>query len=182
MAGKRKAYHALTEEGAESLRLSTEALRGVADQFLDWTPVFAPYDERSIIDGFCIDKKTKEVVGMFEAKTRFHTVEEFKTRFHNKWLLSHDKIYRARVMTEWLHLPFWAFLYMAPSKIAAVARVWNADNGTEVRHNVAQATTSKNIKKVEEKVTDCCLFQLEDFDFYDLTDFASDMQIRPARH
>jgi hypothetical protein len=174
------AYHALTSKGQESERLSSEATAHVCQQFLDWEPFYLPSTKRAVIDGFCVDKKSREVVGMFEAKTRFETVERFKTDFHNVWMLSHDKVFRSRVMTDWLHIPLWGIVYLAPSKTCVVGRLWNDKNHTEVRYTVATATMTSNINKTTNKVADCCFFRIENLDFYDLTGHVSDIQTRPA--
>jgi len=59
-------------------------------------------------DGFLI--KNGEVIALFESKCRKMTLEQLEK--YGSWLITHQKIKKCKLLSEYLRIPFIGFLYL----------------------------------------------------------------------
>ena len=76
-----------------------------------------------VCDGFLI--KDGEVIALFESKCRKMTMEQLKK--YNSWLITYEKIFKCRLLSEYLRVPFIGFLYLLDDEVIMHWNITDSD-------------------------------------------------------
>lgn len=70
-----------------------------------------PKDSPAKVDA--ILSRGEEIIGLAETKCRYNiTLQDFKRKFHNEWLVTWEKVESGLKMAEQLCVPLYGFLYL----------------------------------------------------------------------
>jgi hypothetical protein len=99
-----------SEKGRETVRQESKMLKYIEDC---WGVTIIGTKKESddadaVCDGFLV--KNKEIVGLFESKCRKLSLE--KLNEYGTWLITHEKIKKCKLLSEYLRVPFLGFLYL----------------------------------------------------------------------
>lgn len=109
----------LTPKGQESLRYERVALEAYRFAHPDVHIFETRKDTDAKIDGMLV--RDDEIVGIFETKCRNATHEQMKK--WGTWLITHQKVVDAAVISELMRVPFYGFLYLIPDNTLLVWQV-----------------------------------------------------------
>lgn len=99
---------------------------------------------KAVIDGelLCYDK----ILCLVEQKSRFNfTLEQFRSTFKNRWLVTYDKIVRAELCCELMQLPLEGFLWIVQSKCLLRKVIWTPEEGRLVDLYTAETKTQMTV-------------------------------------
>lgn len=134
----------LSERGAESARQEEIAAKIYEHKYPFVSYVSTPKDKPCVVDA--ILSTEKKVIAVVECKCRQSTKEEFETRFRNEWLVTKRKIDDAIDFAEKLYVPMVGFLYLIPSKVLLVKKIFDPDVGftCNIRHEKTRTQATIN--------------------------------------
>ena len=99
-----------SEKGQETVRQENKMLKYIEDC---WgvkaiTTKKESEDADAVCDGFLV--KNKEVIALFESKCR--NLSLAKLTEYGTWLITHEKIKKCKLLSEYIRIPFIGFLYL----------------------------------------------------------------------
>lgn len=136
----------LTPRGQETLKQERRALELFLSSYggSGYGFVETPKDQPADIDGF-IHKEGVLVCGI-EVKCRNMSVEDLKSKFANKWLITNDKLDRGVSICERLCIDFKGFLYLAPDDLLLVVPIWSAaEKAYKSSVDIIESRTQKTV-------------------------------------
>lgn len=99
---------------------------------------------KAIIDGqlLCYDK----ILCLVEQKSRFNfTLEEFRSTFENRWLVTYGKIVKAELCCEFMQLPLEGFLWIVQSKCLLRKVIWTPEKKRIANLYTAETETKRTV-------------------------------------
>lgn len=110
----------LTPKGQESLSDERD-IKGWFEATFKLTYVETPKHRAAFVDAVIVKD---EVVAVVETKCRYNTsLDDFKTKFKNEWLITWEKLNSGIRISKDLAVPFYAILYLVESGIVMTIRV-----------------------------------------------------------
>ena len=131
-----------TEKGQESVRQEQNAIFLFHDAYPDWKYIETPKNSPCAADGFLA--KNNVLCGVVETKCRDMTIEQFD-KFNLEWLVTMQKIIDCVKIAESLHVHLFGFLYLIPSKMLLIKKIWDNKEGFVVDFNVIKSETQATI-------------------------------------
>ena len=133
----------LTPKGQKSIVDEQKAKAIFLRNFSEYNYIETHKDKSADVDAFL----TKDLVikAIIETKCRYDvTIEEFKERYKSQWLITFDKLERAKVLAKILQVDVVGFLYLVQSETLLVQKI--IDDGEYVGRIVIEKTkTQKTI-------------------------------------
>lgn len=116
----------LTPKGQQSQRHAERAIyiyeRSFPDRDVRMTDPESPAD----IDVLIFKGR---LFGIAEIKCRDMTLRQLEGQFENRWLITNDKLTRARAVADALQAHLFGFLYLIPDDLLLVQPIYAASNG-----------------------------------------------------
>jgi len=143
-----------TPRGQQTLRDEQIAAQILTENHTRFTYVATPKDGPATVDALLV-RDGVEIVGVAETKCRYDmTLADLRTKRGNEWLVTWDKVDRARQVGQGLGVGLWGFLFLTkdrvllsiqisdsnglltqPVRIAATPTQRTVNGGTAVRNN-----------------------------------------------
>lgn len=133
----------LTPRGQQTLAQELRAVEIFRSHYPELHYVHTDKDAPVSIDA--VLTKDDEIVAAVECKCRSMTEEEFFEGFDGQWLITFDKLMRAREMAAMLHVPLVAMLYLVPDDIVLVKTLTRKDGTLEVAFSVDKTKTQATV-------------------------------------
>lgn len=129
------------QETREQERAAIELFRALNPSF---SFIETPKDKPVHIDGFIVQQNV--ILAAVETKCRTCTVETFRGQFNNEWLLTRAKFDTAAFHAALLYVPLVGFLYLVPSKVLLVKKLWHPVTGfsTGIRNEETRTQATVN--------------------------------------
>lgn len=119
---------AMTPRGQEALAQARLALRALEArtgvEFVEFSDS-KPAD----VDGFVL--RRGKPVALYEVKARNMSLDDLVGRFRNEWLVSYEKLHRARTLAMSLHLPLFGILHCTKDGVVLTCRIWDEHGNCE---------------------------------------------------
>jgi len=112
-----------TPRGQESVAEETEMFNIIKSKNPSCQFFHTPITKASLIDGFITQKQ--QLLAIYEAKCRRHSLETFQHQFQNEWMISSHKLLAGAQLSKMLEVPFVGYLYIVPNKIVLSAKITN---------------------------------------------------------
>lgn len=81
-----------------------------------------------LIDGIIVTKKPndiRQIVSVVEIKCRNMTREQLRGPYSNEWLLTFEKLEKARALCDLLEVPLYGLLYLIPDKRLLIKELYS---------------------------------------------------------
>lgn len=101
-----------------------------------------PKDKPALVDAVII--KDSVVVAVCETKCRQMTLQQFLD-FHCEWLVTYEKVEKARQICTMLCVPFVGVLYLVPDNIVLYKRIANEDGSWACDITMRETETPKTV-------------------------------------
>ena len=99
----------------------------------------------SIIDAVLVRRLDGVVIGIAETKCRTCDLDQFINEFKSEWLLTFEKILEARKISDALGVPFIGLLYLVPSDVLLMRRIYDPERGWVTPFRVEQTITQATV-------------------------------------
>lgn len=86
-----------------------------------------------------------QIVAAVEQKSRNYSMERFRGEFEELWLMTYDKLLRAREVARSLGVPLYGFLYLVPDQTLLTKRLVGSDGEWTCRFDVRPTRTAATI-------------------------------------
>jgi len=114
----------LTPAGIKTLEDEERAKQIFECHYPSFKYIHTPKDQPSDIDAILIDQN--RVRGVIETKCRYDvTLEEFNTKYKASWLITFDKVLKAKALADGLRVPLYGFLYLKQSDVLMVTKIYS---------------------------------------------------------
>lgn len=134
----------LSPKGQKSREQEMRAVKIWADNFPLISYCETPKDQPGAIDAIMV--KSNQIIGVVETKCRSNiNHEDFKTKFKNQWLITFEKILKAKQTAELLSVPFVGFLYLVEDDILLFETIWKPEIGWNVGIEIEKTETQATI-------------------------------------
>ena len=100
-----------THRGQESVQEENQMLEILRSSY-KCQFIHTPITKAGLIDGFII--RNNELRGIYESKCRRDSLQTFRNKYNNEWLVSFHKLQAGSQIAKALATPFWGFLYLVP--------------------------------------------------------------------
>lgn len=134
-----------TARGQQTLRDEERCLALISQAYPGWT--FAPTlkDREATVDGFFL--RDGVVQAVVEQKSRYDvSYDEFVERYNNQWLITFEKIVKARDIANSLCVPLVGLLYIVRDGVCLTQSLWSQSRGwivdIDIRKTHTQATVN----------------------------------------
>ena len=117
----------LTPKGQQTLAEERDAAMIWLGEYPDHEYIETNKEKPADVDGILV--KNKKIIRVVEVKCRQSTEAQFRGEFGSAWLVTADKIHRARAVAKALCVPLIGFLYLVPDRVLLVKTLTD-DNGT----------------------------------------------------
>jgi hypothetical protein len=133
----------LTPKGQVTLEQEVRAAFLFEQQYPSMRYVGTPKDSPAVIDAVLIRKGSLYAVA--ETKCRGATLKQFKA-WQYEWLITQDKVERARDIAMVCGVPLVGLLYLVPDDLLLVQRIYNADGSpaTAIRTEITTTQATVN--------------------------------------
>lgn len=134
-----------TPRGQAALREEYKALELYEQHHPEMTHVSTPKGKPARLDGVLVDREGV-IRAVVESKARYGlTLEAFRTKFKNEWLLSLEKIEEGARVAELFCVPFVGFLYLVEDETLLTIQIADETGSFSVPFYVRKTETLKNI-------------------------------------
>ena len=103
-----------TKRGQKSLEYEREAIEKVSRSHPEYRFIETPKKMPAAVDG--VFMKGGELNSVVEVKVRNMTRKQLLMHFHDKWLVTMEKVEKGRTLSALLGIPFVGMLYLLPEK------------------------------------------------------------------
>lgn len=110
----------LTPRGQESLKHERRAKTLVEARF-GVQYVETPKDKPAVVDGMLVRSGT--ILGLVETKCRDMTLQQLERQFRSEWLVTFEKLEKARLLARDLGISFYGVLYLIPEDRILTVRI-----------------------------------------------------------
>lgn len=131
-----------SEKGQESVCQEQKAIFLFQDAYPDWKYIETPKYSPCAADGFLA--KNNVLCGVVETKCRDMTIQKFD-EYEREWLITMQKIIDCVKIAESLHIPLFGFLYLIPSKMLLIQKIWDNKQGFIINFSVVKSQTQATI-------------------------------------
>ena len=133
----------LTERGMVFQRYAEEAVALFEAEYgSSFVVSLTDYREPVAVDAILIRRDTNVVCGVVEIKCRQISLKTLEGAFQNEWLVTMDKLTRARDLARSLGVPLFGWLYLIDDKKMLLRRLSGA-NGELLHLKRTTATTTQ---------------------------------------
>lgn len=134
----------LTPKGQISREQEKKAIAIWADNFPSISYCETPKNEPSAVDSVLV--KDNQIMAVVETKCRSNiSYEGFKNTFGNLWLVTFEKILKAKTTAELLSVPFVGFLYLVEDDILLFETIWKPHYGWNIKIEIDKTETQATI-------------------------------------
>jgi hypothetical protein len=134
----------LSKKGQKTLEQERQAIEIWHSHVPDWVYNETPKDSPSPVDAIITNGGCCRAV--VETKCRDMSEDMFSNTFDKKWLVTFDKILKAKDIADSLQIPFLGFLYLTKSNCLIWQKLWTPNKGwlieIDVRKTKTQATVN----------------------------------------
>jgi hypothetical protein len=131
----------LTPKGQQSRSDEIRAVEIFNSKYGDFTYLETPKDSPAIVDAVLIRGKT--LYSVVETKCRYNlTINDFMNKFGGTWILTHEKLEKARQIACSLGVGLTGFLYLKSEDALLLAQIANKD-GLYIRKIEIEATKTQ---------------------------------------
>ena len=143
-----------TPKGQETLKQERDAIRAFCSQHKSLGWISTMKDEPATVDGLFYLQRDSTLYSVVEVKCRNMTKEKLSGDYKWEWLISADKVKRAKRLAECLSASFVGFLHLVPDKLLLVKQVTNrkgewVDGEPRYEVTTTQATVNGGIAERE---------------------------------
>lgn len=103
--------------------------------------IHTPITKAALIDGLII--RDNELQGIYESKCRRESVDSFRDKFSNDWLISYHKLKDGCHLAKSLAVPFWGFLYLVNDRKVIAIKIADDKGGIVQDIRIERRKTSK---------------------------------------
>jgi hypothetical protein len=141
-----------SEKGRKTVEQENKMLRFIEKCWGVTAVVTKKKDDHAdaVCDGFLI--KDGEVIALFEDKCRKMTMEQLKK--YNSWLITHEKIKKCRLLSEYLRIPFIGFLYLLDDDIIMHWNITDSDGRYLFEFTHEETSTRRTINDDTQTIRD----------------------------
>lgn len=133
----------LTPAGQETLMQERRAVQIFREHYPDLHYVNTDKDSPVSIDA--VITKDNSIVAAAECKCRQMTEEEFFQQYDGQWLLTYDKLARAKELAGLMYVPLIGLLYLVPDDILLVKTLVRRDGTFDVSFSVDKTRTQATV-------------------------------------
>ena len=134
----------LTKKGQETLAQVKDALKIWHKHYpllcYNETPENKPAD----IDGIITSSGTIRAIAEMKCRVSI-SLRDFEDWHDGEWLVTFDKVTRGISLSKSLQVPFVGFLYFPIEKTLLVQKIYDPDNGIEVKMEVRRTQTQATV-------------------------------------
>jgi hypothetical protein len=106
--------------------------------------VRTPDDQPAKADAVLV--RDGRLIGLVETKCRYDlTLEQFRSRFANEWLVTMDKIESSKALAAGLCVPLYGFLFLVSSGVLLTKKIAGADGQYECKFRVDRTETQATV-------------------------------------
>lgn len=128
-----------TDRGRETLREEENACSLFERRYDGYKYFNTPKTTAADIDAVICKGNT--AVAIAETKCRSETLDIFKGRYMSEWLLTHEKLFKGKQISDALQVSFLGLIYLVPSRCLLVSRLYTPKDGWLVRFRVEKSWT-----------------------------------------
>lgn len=132
----------LTPRGQETVAQEQRAAAIFQSRLTEFVYVSTPKDGPASVDAVLL--KGTNLAGVVETKCRVMTRQQL-TGYGDEWLVTWDKIDRARAIAAGLGVPLFGFLYLVPDDMLLVVRISDKTGALLVPVRVAATETRATV-------------------------------------
>jgi len=114
-----------TPRGQESVEEEKNMLRIIRNYYPLSTFIHTPIRKAALIDGLII--KDNELLGIFESKCRRESLDSFRQKYDNMWMISYRKLIDGCNSSKSLAVPFWGFLYLVNDQKVIIVQITDSN-------------------------------------------------------
>ena len=133
----------LTERGQAAVEQEKEAVAIWNSHFPDLIYNDTPKDSPAAVDA--IITRNGSVLAVVETKCRYISYATFTEVYQNRWLVTFEKLAKAREISEAMNVPLLGFLFLVEDKKLIWRKIWDPKDGWTVDFYVQKTKTKKNI-------------------------------------
>jgi hypothetical protein len=134
----------LTPRGLQTLEDEHKAARIWTGHYPAYQYVMTPKEEPAVVDAVLV--KDKIVVAVVETKCRYDmTIQDLMSHRNGEWLVTHEKLLKARQVGLGLGVPLVGFLYMVQDKVLLVQKLTDTDGNFVVEMRLEETTTQQTV-------------------------------------
>lgn len=128
-----------TPRGQVTLAQEARAIELFRSQYPQTTFVHTPKATAALVDGFMV--RDAVAIGIAEFKCRSMSVDDFGRMFQSEWLITFEKLLSGRQMSDAMRIPFWGFLYLVPSDVLLMKKLYDPRDGWQVKFTVRKTNS-----------------------------------------
>lgn len=103
-------------------------------------------DSPAAIDALLMNSAGDKVIAVVETKCRYDvTLEEFRERYDNKWLVTWEKLAKGMEIASMMHVPFVGLLYLPRSAAALLIRISHPNGNLAASMRLETTTTQATV-------------------------------------
>lgn len=109
-----------------------------------WSVAFTPKETSAAVDGVILQNGITRAI--IEQKSRYDvSLDEFINRYRNQWLVTFDKIVKARGIAEAFCVPLVGLLYIVRDDKVLAQTLWRPQDGWTVSFTVKKTETQRSV-------------------------------------
>lgn len=133
----------LTPLGQETLAHERRAVEIFSEHYPEFSYMHTDKDAPIAIDALIT--KENQIVAAAETKCRRMTEDEFFKQYDGLWLVTFDKVIRAKEIANSLMVPLIGMLYLVPDDVLLVKTLVKRDGTFDVSFNVDKTRTQATV-------------------------------------
>lgn len=109
-----------------------------------WKFVTTPKDKPAVVDGLLM--RDGQIMAVVEAKCRMQSLDVFFGPFRGEWLVTYEKVAKAREIAKALCVPLIGFLYIEPDNALLVQQITDelGNRAVNIRKEVTETRETVN--------------------------------------
>lgn len=109
-----------------------------------WTFIITPKSREAAVDGVLVFEGTARAI--VEQKSRYDvSLDEFISRYENEWLVTFEKILKARTIAEMCCVPLVGILYIVRDDTVLTQPIWSPEKGWQTSFAVRKTRTQATV-------------------------------------
>jgi hypothetical protein len=134
----------LTDKGQQTLKDEEKAAQIWVSHYPDYQYIITPKDEPAVVDAILINGT--KIAAVVETKCRYDmTVKTLFYERNGEWLVTHEKLLKARQVSLGLGVPLVGFLYMVQNNTLLVQKLTDTEGNFVCDLRVEETTTQKTV-------------------------------------
>jgi hypothetical protein len=134
----------LTDKGQQTLKDEEKAAQIWTYHYPAYQYIVTPKDEPAVVDAVLIHET--KIAAVVETKCRYDmTIEELFYERNGEWLVTNEKLLKARQVGLGLGVPLVGFLYMVKNNTLLVQKLTDTDGNFVCDLRVEETTTQKTV-------------------------------------